>query len=220
MRRPRASLPRASSLNLPVLVGWSLTRRSPGLTPFFNAALVSVSFLIWVPEGFSAGFSSSSAGLAGASSTCSAGASASTGSAASASTGASASGSSSTTTGAFFLRTLRTAAAGFALAGSLTGSSAAASTGNSSGASIGVSTGSSAISSSGGAALGAAFFLTALITLMARLGAGSAFGKYLARTLSASSAVTELDGTLTSAPSRRRSSITRFVSCLTSRARS
>ena len=60
----------------------------------------------------------------------------------------------------------------------------------------------------------------ALIILIARLGAVSVFGKYLLRTFSAMTSLTELDATLTSAPSRRRSSITRFVSCLTSRARS
>ncbi len=59
-----------------------------------------------------------------------------------------------------------------------------------------------------------------VIILMVRFGAVSTFGKYLLRTFSANSLVTEFDGTDTSAPSRRNSSMTRLVSCFKSRAKS
>ena len=57
-------------------------------------------------------------------------------------------------------------------------------------------------------------------TLTARLTAVSFFGKYLFRIFSASSLETEFDGTLTSTPSRRTSSMSRFVSSFSSLARS
>ena len=85
---------------------------------------------------------------------------------------------------------------------------------------FGVGSAGVATTSSATSATSSAGFATALMTLIARFGAISVFGKYLLRTFSAISNGTLLDATLTSAPSRRRSSITRFVSCFTSRARS
>jgi hypothetical protein len=57
-------------------------------------------------------------------------------------------------------------------------------------------------------------------TLTARFAVISFFGKYLMRIFSANSFEIELDGTLTSTPSRRTSSINRLVSSFSSLARS
>src|SRR6185369_471243 len=59
-----------------------------------------------------------------------------------------------------------------------------------------------------------------LTTFTARLTVASFFGKYLFRIFSASSLDTEFDGTLTSTPSRRTSSMSRLVSSFNSLARS
>jgi uncharacterized membrane protein len=72
----------------------------------------------------------------------------------------------------------------------------------------------------GGIAVSASGWAIFLMTLTARGADASFLGKYLLRILSANSLETELEGTLTSTPSRRTSSMSRLVSSLSSLAKS
>jgi hypothetical protein len=98
---------------------------------------------------------------------------------------------------------------------------------------IGTSTGSAAIGSNGASGSGSwtsnspstagasgAGSTARFTTFTARLTVVSFFGKYLVRIFSASYLETELEGKLTSTPSRRTSSMSRLVSSFNSLARS
>ena len=109
----------------------------------------------------------------------------------------------------FFTR--RVALAGFAVGmGVVSGSGGAAS----------AASGSTASSNSGARASSTTGRAARFTTLMVRFTAVSFLGKYFVRIFSANSFEIELDGTLTSTPSRRTSSISRLVSSLSSLAKS